>query len=128
MARASPTVVVTPQGRLTAAISEPRRPSKANDDESSSTADVMASVDCPRSEPSQGRGRARLMHRSRGHGRPQTQRQGARARRFTDMPLLWALLWTWTPGAGRTIPPLSHAKFMGTLEAFGQRGHAVPAG
>jgi hypothetical protein len=36
------------------------------------------------------------------------------------------VLWAWTPGAGRTTPPLSHDKFVEALERLGQRGHAVP--
>jgi hypothetical protein len=32
------------------------------------------------------------------------------------------VLWAWTPGAGRTPPPLSHDKFVEALEAWVQAG------
>ena len=32
------------------------------------------------------------------------------------------ILWAWTPGAGRTTPPLSHEKFVDALEAWVHAG------
>jgi hypothetical protein len=37
------------------------------------------------------------------------------------------VLWAWTPGAGRTTPPLSHEKFMDALEAWSNAGMPCPA-
>jgi len=45
-----------------------------------------------------------------------------------DMPLPWTLLWAWTPGAGRTTPPLSHAKLVETLEAWVTARMPCPSG
>jgi len=32
------------------------------------------------------------------------------------------VLWAWSPGAGRTLPPLSHEKFVEALEAWVKAG------
>jgi len=36
------------------------------------------------------------------------------------------VLWAWTPGAGRTTPPLSHEKFVDALEAWINAGMPCP--
>jgi hypothetical protein len=36
------------------------------------------------------------------------------------------VLWAWTPGAGRTTPPLSHEKFVEVLEAWVKAGMPCP--
>ena len=36
------------------------------------------------------------------------------------------VLWAWNPGTGRTTPPLSHAKFVETLEAWVTAGMPCP--
>jgi hypothetical protein len=38
------------------------------------------------------------------------------------------VLWAWTPGAGRTTPPLSHQKFVQALEAWVSAGMPCPQG
>ena len=38
------------------------------------------------------------------------------------------ILWAWTPGAGRTTPPLSHEKFVDALEAWVHAGMPCPKG
>jgi len=38
------------------------------------------------------------------------------------------VLWGWTPGAGHTIPPLSHEKFVEALEAWVKAGMPCPEG
>ena len=38
------------------------------------------------------------------------------------------VLWAWTPGAGRTVPPLSHEKFVLALQAWISAGMPCPAG
>ncbi len=38
------------------------------------------------------------------------------------------VLWAWTPGAGRTTPPLSHEKFVQALEAWVSAGMPCPKG
>ena len=38
------------------------------------------------------------------------------------------VLWAWTPGADRTTPPLSHEKFVETLEAWVGAGMPCPTG
>ena len=38
------------------------------------------------------------------------------------------VLWAWTPGAGRTTPPLSHEKFVEALEAWVKAGMPCPQG
>jgi hypothetical protein len=37
------------------------------------------------------------------------------------------VLWAWTPGAGRTTPPLSHEKFVEALEAWSNADMPCPA-
>jgi hypothetical protein len=38
------------------------------------------------------------------------------------------VLWAWSPGAGRTLPPLSHESFVKALEAWVSAGMSCPAG
>ena len=38
------------------------------------------------------------------------------------------VLWAWAPGAGRTIPPLSHKDFVEALEAWVRAGMPCPQG
>jgi len=38
------------------------------------------------------------------------------------------VLWAWTPGVGRTTPPLSHEKFVETLDAWVRAGMPCPQG
>jgi hypothetical protein len=38
------------------------------------------------------------------------------------------VLWAWTPGAGRSTPPLSHEKFVEALEAWVRAGMPCPQG
>jgi hypothetical protein len=37
------------------------------------------------------------------------------------------VLWAWQPGAGRTLPPLSHEDFIKALEKWGEAGMPCPA-
>jgi hypothetical protein len=36
------------------------------------------------------------------------------------------VLWAWSPGAGRTTPPLSHEKFVQALDAWVSAGMPCP--
>ena len=38
------------------------------------------------------------------------------------------VLWAWTPGGGRTPPPLSHERFVEVLEAWVHAGMPCPKG
>jgi hypothetical protein len=38
------------------------------------------------------------------------------------------VLWAWTPGAGRSTPPLSHEKFVEALDAWVRAGMPCPQG
>jgi hypothetical protein len=38
------------------------------------------------------------------------------------------VLWAWNPGTGRSLPPLSHEKFVEALEAWVSAGMPCPNG